>query len=144
MEYDYYFSVMNEIKHLILLRGLPGSGKTTLANMLSEGKYPVFSVDDYFTGENGSYNFKFEENHLAYKKCEDNIRASMKKGESKIFVHNTCTLDWELEIYFTLAKDFDYQISVLTVENYHESENRHSISKEQIRKMAEKYKVKLF
>ncbi|EMP07134.1 AAA domain protein [Leptospira interrogans serovar Pyrogenes str. 200701872] len=41
---------MNEEKSLILLRGLPGAGKSRLAKLLSEnGKYPVFSVDDYFT-----------------------------------------------------------------------------------------------
>jgi predicted AAA+ superfamily ATPase len=37
------------MKALILLRGLPGAGKSTLAKLLSEnGKYPVFSIDDYF------------------------------------------------------------------------------------------------
>ena len=62
-------------KSLIVLRGLPGSGKTTLANLLSENKkYPVFSIDDYFTDEKGKYHFKFDENHLAYKLCEENTR----------------------------------------------------------------------
>lgn len=130
-------------RNLILLRGLPGSGKTTLAILLSEGKYPVFSVDDYFTDEKGNYDFKFEENHLAYKKCEENIREAMKNNSAKIFVHNTCTLEWEMETYFKLAKEFNYDLHILTVENYHESENIHSISKEQIQKMAEKYKIKL-
>ena len=53
------------MKSLIILRGLPGSGKSTLAKLLSEdGKYPVFSVDDYFTNENGVYHFKFDEKYL--------------------------------------------------------------------------------
>ena len=44
----------NNHKSLILLRGLPGSGKSSLAFTLSEnGKYPVFSVDDYFTNAEG-------------------------------------------------------------------------------------------
>lgn len=130
-------------KNLILLRGLPGSGKTTIAKILSDKKYPVFSVDDYFTNEKGIYHFKFDENHVAYKKCEENIRQAMKNGESKIFVHNTCTLDWELEVYFKLAGEFKYQLHILTVENYHGTENIHGIPNEQIQKMAEKYKVKL-
>lgn len=131
-------------KSLILLRGLPGSGKTTLANLLSESnKYPVFSVDDYFTDTNGNYQFKFDENHFAYKLCEENTRKAMMESKEKIFLHNTFTIDWELETYFKLAKEFNYQIHVLTVENYHGTKNVHAISEEQIKKMTEKYKVKL-
>jgi predicted kinase len=130
---------------LILLRGLPGSGKSALANLLSEnGKYPIFSVDDYFTNKiTGDYIFDFKLNHLAYKQCEENTRISMKDNIEKIFVHNTFTIEWELEIYFKLAKTYDYNIYVVTVENYHDNKNTHDVSEEQLNKMAEKYKIKL-
>ncbi len=130
---------------LILLRGLPGSGKSTLATLLSENKmYPIFSVDDFFTDEiTGEYVFNFNNNHLAYKQCEQLSRDAMKQSIPKIFVHNTFTMDWELEPYFKLAAEFKYALFVVTVENYHGKQNTHGVSDEQLQKMAEKYKVKL-
>lgn len=133
-----------ETKALILLRGLPGAGKTTLAKLLSEdGTYPVFSIDSYFTTQNGDYIFKFEDNHLAYKACENNTESALQNGITKVFVDNTFTLDWEIEPYFKLAKTYNYQTHVVTVENYHGSQNIHHVSNDQLKKMAEKYKVKL-
>ena len=130
---------------LILLRGLPGSGKSTIAKVLSEeGKYPVHSVDSYFTNhKTGVYNFEFDKNHLAYKNCEELARESLSSGIPKVFVDNTFTLEWEMEPYFKMAAEFGYRIFVLTVENHHGSANIHDISEQQLRKMAEKYKVKL-
>lgn len=132
-----------EQKSLILLRGLPGSGKTTLAKVLSEeGKYPVHSIDDYFTDKKtGEYNFIFDENHIAYKQCEEDTKQSMLNQCEKIFVDNTFTIEWEIEPYYKLASEFDYRIFIVTVENRHGSENIHGVSKEQLQKMAEKYKV---
>jgi uridine kinase len=131
---------------LILLRGLPGSGKTTLAKLLSENNtYPVFSVDDYFTNEvTGEYIFNFQNNHLAYKQCEALTKDAMQQAIPKIFVHNTFTMDWELEPYFKMSSQFNYNLFVVTVENYHEHKNVHEVSDEQLQKMAEKYKVKLY
>ena len=136
---------MQNKKSLILLRGLPGSGKSTLAGILNEdGKYPVISIDDYFTNtETGGYKFDFKKNHLAYKQCEENTESAMKTGVKKIFVDNTFTLEWELEPYFKLASKYNYQIFVITVENRHRGENIHEIPFEQLQKMAEKYKVQL-
>ena len=132
-------------KSLIILRGLPGSGKSTLAKVLSEEKYPVLSIDDYFTNsESGEYKFDFDKNHLAYKSCEDRTKTFMQKGSEKIFLDNTFTLEWEMESYFKMAAEFNYQVFVVTVENRHGSKNIHSISNEQLKKMAEKYKVVLF
>ncbi len=129
---------------LILIRGLPGAGKTTLAQVLSEeGRYPVFSVDDYFTSEDKHYEFRFDENHLAYKQCSDNTEAAMKKKTPKIFLDNTFTLEWEMEPYFRLAAQYAYRVFVLTLENRHHGKNTHGISDQQIQKMAEKYKIVL-
>jgi len=132
-------------KSLILLRGLPGSGKTSLAKILNEeGKYPVLSIDDYFTNtETGAYKFEFEKNHLAYKSCEERTKALMKKGLKKIFLDNTFTLEWEMEPYFKMAAEFGYRVFVITIENRHGGKNIHNISNEQLKKMAEKYKVVL-
>lgn len=129
---------------LILLRGLPGSGKTTLAKVLSETKWPVFSVDDYFTDPTtGEYRFSYQDNHLAYKACTEKTKQAMMMGTEKIFIDNTFTLEWEIEPYFNLAKEFNYRVFVITVENRHQGKNIHGISKEQLKKMAEKYRISL-
>jgi predicted kinase len=130
---------------LILLRGLPGAGKSTIAEILSENKWPVFSIDNYFTDpQTGKYSFEYEKNHLAYKKCSDSTENEMIRKTEKIFVDNTFTLEWEMDIYFALSAKHGYRVYVLTVENRHKGKNVHNISDEQVKKMAEKYKVVLF
>jgi predicted kinase len=131
---------------LIILRGLPGSGKSTLAKILNnEQKWPAFSIDDYFTDPaTGVYEFRFAENHLAYSLCQTNTEKAMQQSHEKIFLHNTFTLNWEIEPYFKLAAQYNYSVFVLTVENYHGGKNVHGINDEQLEKMAEKYRVKLF
>jgi len=129
---------------LILLRGLPGAGKSTLARLLAENKWPILSIDDFFTDPVTSvYTFRYEQNHLAYRKCEQDTDQEMADGKEKVFVDNTFTMSWEMEPYFKLAKKHHYAIYVLTVENYHGSSNIHGIPEESLQKMAAKYQVRL-
>jgi predicted kinase len=133
-------------RSLILLRGLPGSGKSTLAAILSSsGKFPVHSVDHYFTDSvTRVYEFDYTKNHLAYRQCEERTRTSMAEKCEIIFIDNTFTMDWEMKPYFEMAAEYEYSVFVITVENYHGKSNIHYISRDQLEKMAEKYKVKLF
>jgi predicted kinase len=131
---------------LLLIRGLPGSGKSTLSKLLSEQFYcPVFSIDDFFTDKNtGTYLFEFDKNHLAYKQCEEKTLEAMQCNTPFIIVENTFTMEWEMQPYVAMAKEFNYQLFVSTVEKYHEHSNVHGITDEQIEKMAAKFKVKLY
>ncbi len=124
---------------------MPGSGKSTLARLLSEdGKYPVFSVDDYFTNSiTGEYKFDYTQNHFAYKQCQEKAERKMIEGLPKIFIDNTFVFEWEMEPYCKLAEKFDYTLFVITVENRHGSKNIHQISDADIVKMAHKFDVKL-
>ena len=132
---------MNE-KTLILIRGLPGSGKTSFAKIISEGgKYPVFEIDDYFTDEQGYYSFRFEENHLAYKQCLEKVEAAMHSDCTKIIVANTFTMEWEIEPYLRLGSKHSYKTHVMVMENRHGNSNVHSIPEEQIQRMREKFKT---
>lgn len=134
----------NSLNSLILLRGLPGSGKSTLAKLLSDGNFPVMSIDDFFTDPvSGSYNFDPYKNYIAYNQCEERTEETLRKGIKKVFVDNTFTLEWEMQPYFKLAEKYGYQLFVITVENRHNGNNIHDISREQLEKMAAKYNIKL-
>jgi predicted kinase len=136
---------MKTNQHLILLRGLPGAGKTTFAKLIAEhDNYPYFSVDDYFTDENGNYKFEFSQNYKAYEQCLNYTENAIKQGAKRIIVHNTFTMDWELDPYFKLAKSYNCTLHVITLEHYHQGRNKHDVTDEQLQKMAEKYQVKLF
>nr|XP_048275151.1 NEDD4-binding protein 2-like 1 isoform X4 [Myodes glareolus] len=74
-------------KHLYLLRGLPGSGKTTLAREMQRDfpRAMIFSTDDFFFREDGAYEFNpdfLEEAHEWNQKrgISDRTKASFQAG----------------------------------------------------------------
>lgn len=126
---------------LILLRGLPGSGKSTLGFLISEKN--VLSADDYFTDENGNYNFDPTKLKEAHSNCQLRCSILMKNGSPKIVVANTFTQEWEFATYTDLAKHYNYRVHTLIVENRHESINVHNVPDEVLNNMKNRFQIKL-
>jgi predicted kinase len=136
------------MKTLILLRGLPGSGKSTFANYMFSNN--IFEADQYFYDEDEKYNFDASKLHLAHKYCQLRVEHAMEANLisggmyfSEIVVSNTSTTEKELEPYLELAKKYDYQVVSLIVENRHGSKSIHNVPEETLIKMKDRFDIKL-
>ena len=127
------------MKQLILLRGLPGSGKSTFANLL--GGIHV-EADQYFMRD-GEYRFDASKLKQAHNWCKLRVEHSMEDGVDKITVSNTFTQEWEMDAYFELAEKYGYQTSCLIVENRHDSKNIHGCPDDKIKQMRNRFEIKL-
>jgi hypothetical protein len=138
-----------KMRTLIILRGLPGSGKSTFANFIWESGV-IFEADKYFYDEEGNYNFDASKLHLAHKWCqllvehamEDN-RESGGKYFPEIVVSNTSTTEKELEPYLELARKYDYNIISLVVENRHGNKSIHNVPDSTVEKMRNRFNISL-
>jgi predicted kinase len=130
---------------LYLLRGLPGAGKSTLAKSICSGKESTlhFEADQYFTSPDGTYNFDPTKIKQAHEYCKKSTLYAMEDGVKDIVVSNTFTQGWEMEAYYKMAEELGYRVFSLIVENRHGGENIHTVPKETIKKMKDRFKLKL-
>lgn len=93
--------------NLYIIRGLPGSGKSTYAKSIG-----CFHIEtDMFYMLDGEYNFDNRYAGIAHQWCQDTLRRAMTTGMD-IAVSNTFTTLEEIDPYFELAKKFGYKVMV--------------------------------
>lgn len=138
----------SRMKTLILLRGLPGAGKSSFANLIwSSGV--VFEADKYFYDEDGNYNFDASKLGLAHKWCQLQVEHAMEDNQTnpqyypEIVVSNTSTTEKELQPYLDLATKYDYKVVSLIVENRHGNKSVHNVPEETIKKMKNRFEIRL-
>ena len=130
------------MKELFLLRGLPGSGKTTLAKSIAGSKGWIKEADMYFVDSEGNYNFKPSQIKDAHAWCQEEVEFLM-KYEHRVIVSNTFTQEWEMQPYFDLAQKYGYRVYSLIVENRHEGVNEHGVLEEKLVQMKNRFEIKL-
>jgi len=127
-------------KTLYIVRGIPGSGKSTLARSLG-GIH--FEADMFFLDGNSDYKFDITQIKEAHQWCKNSIKGAMKSGQTRVVVSNTFTQDWEIEPYLEMAKEYEYRVFTLVVENRHGGKNVHNVPDDIIEKMKGRFEIVL-
>ncbi|XP_008938477.1 PREDICTED: NEDD4-binding protein 2 [Merops nubicus] len=132
---------------LVLLRGVPGSGKSYLARTLLEDNPGgiVLSTDDYFY-KHGQYHYDPDCLGEAHEWNRKRAKDAFEMRISPIIIDNTNIQAWEMKPYVALAQQFKYKVMFREPDTWWkfkpkelERRNIHGVSKEKIKRMLERY-----
>lgn len=129
------------MKKVIILRGLPGSGKSTKAKTFGG---VVVSADHYFE-KTGTYIFDRTKLGSAHGECRSAFEKHITNGEPIIVVDNTNVTKREYLPYAKYAVDHGYEIEIVSLFSGGCSQlqlserNTHNVPLSTIQRMWEKY-----
>lgn len=129
---------------LYLIRGLPGSGKSSFALELWKTDFVdvFYEADQYFTIETGEYRFDTTKIASAHEWCQRKVRQALLNG-SNVAVSNTSTTEKEVEVYRKMAEDCGAQFISLIVENRHGNKSVHDVPEVTLERMKNRFSIKL-
>lgn len=136
---------MEKKRNLILLRGLPGSGKSTTAKLFQGyGWSAHYEADMYFINkETGKYQFDPSKLKMAHNWCASQTQKAMVDEIPTIVISNTFTQEWEMDSYYELAQMHGYQVTSIIVENRHGGKNLHDCPADKVEIMRNRFEIKL-
>lgn len=103
--------------NVIIMRGLPGAGKSKFRSDFSGFNKKVFSADDFYM-KDGVYKFDASLQHEAHMWCFKCFQFYIKApcpDREYLFIDNTNIRAWEIAPYYTLAEASEYVESVQIV-----------------------------
>ena len=119
---------------LFIIRGLPGSGKTTFAEKLKADGIvsDVVEADHFMTDQSGNYKFDAKMLERCHQECQMWTKYYLDLGRD-VAVANTFTRKWEILPYIKMG--YDYTI----VEMTGSFPNVHGVPKNVIETMAKRW-----
>lgn len=124
---------------LFIIRGLPGSGKSTFAKELinkSVNFIQHLEADMFFTADDGTYNFDAKKAHLAHQWCLMYTIACLERGQS-VIVSNTFTTWKEIWPYLDYCIDNSIKVDIIDTNGEHKS--IHGVPDEVIQRMKDRW-----
>lgn len=99
---------------LTLIRGLPGSGKTYLASIITDTiGTEMVEADDYFYDDYGNYVFDETKLHKAHTWCQNTCKDYL-ATHTDVVVSNTFTTLREMKEYYLMAKEYGAKLNIIT------------------------------
>ena len=133
---------------MVICRGLPGSGKTTMARRIGRGG-AVFSADDFFMVD-GRYVYRRPLVGQAHIWNEARARRAMAAGITPVVIDNTTIRATDATRYVRLARTFGYRIVVREPDTWWRFDvtelakrNRHNVPEHVIRAMLRQWEPEL-
>jgi len=105
-------SYLSKSKTMFVMRGLPGSGKSTIVNQI-QNFHPqavVCSADQYFIDENGHYAFDARLIKEAHQWSQSKAKEACEADTHIVIIDNTGVKRWELVPYFKVASQNNYAV----------------------------------
>ena len=122
---------------LILVRGIPGSGKTEfVTKYLKDACDRHIETDHFFTDDRGNYHFDGRSLPEAHRWCQDETEKMLKNNQT-VVVSNTFSQQWEMQPYIDMAKNLDINLRVMTIHGDHGSV--HNVPRDVIHKMISRW-----
>lgn len=116
---------MDNKTRLVLLRGLPGSGKSTIARQLTEKyisryrkDFYVCEADQFFIAEDG-FTYVYDSRYIkaAHDLCFATTQWHVYKRANMVVVANTFSRYWEIAPYVQLADRLPVTVEIYTCRN---------------------------
>ena len=121
---------------LILARGLPGSGKSSLAKSLIDGNDLHFEADQYFVNSAGEYVYDHARIAVAHTWCQQ-ITDIRLNDRCNVIISNTFTTMRELRPYFEIAFKYGILPTVILCQN--QFQNIHNVPQEALDRMKNRF-----
>ena len=122
---------------LILVRGLPGSGKTTYAKAIARDTPDSDHIEaDWFFCQNWGYEFEPAKLKYAHDWCRGETSIVLQGGYTAI-VSNTFTQMWDMDKYIQLAVDFGVELEVVEIKT--QFNNIHGVPEEKLQQMKNRW-----
>lgn len=138
---------------LVLMRSLPGAGKTTLVSEVISYYFALYaqsmmvcSADDWFVDDDDNYLFDRTKLAGAHRYCRTAARKSMSLALDLVIVDNTNTTWSEMKDYVYMGVKYGYDIRLCEPKTWWKFDvdeltkrNTHMVPKDAIQKMLDRW-----
>lgn len=124
--------------NLYIIRGVPGSGKTTLAKKMNDygmiGVY--FEADMFMIDDSGNYKFDQSKLSFCHDLCQRCVNDALEAGYD-VAVSNTFTRKWEMNPYIDMAEKHGALATVIVCQG--DYGNTHGVPDDKVHAMRDRF-----